>query len=161
MPSCVLNCISRLSLLSSLLPRTTMLTFLSRQQVGRIRSCNLARGLLHWSSYSTETRSSTSPLLSLSSVEGPTEPPLANSTLSHFFTREILRNYSDCPALICRTEPPRAHGGPPSPNLGVERHLAWDFEEFDRHIVALSRGLVGLGVKKGDRVGVIMGNNRY
>jgi long-subunit acyl-CoA synthetase (AMP-forming) len=45
--------------------------------------------------------------------------------------------------------------------MGVERHLAWDFNEFDSHISALARGLVGLGVNKGDRVGVIMGNTRY
>ena len=38
--------------------------------------------------------------------------------------------------------------------------MRWNFGEFDRHIGALARGLVGLGVKKGDRVGVIMGNNR-
>jgi long-subunit acyl-CoA synthetase (AMP-forming) len=48
-----------------------------------------------------------------------------------------------------------------SKNMGVERHLAWDFDEFDTHIRALARGLVGLGVNKGDRVGVIMGNTRY
>jgi acyl-coenzyme A synthetase/AMP-(fatty) acid ligase len=48
-----------------------------------------------------------------------------------------------------------------SKNMGVERHLAWDFDEFDSHIRALARGLVGLGVNKGDRVGVIMGNTRY
>lgn len=43
-------------------------------------------------------------------------------------------------------------------NLGVERHLAWDFEEFGRHVDAVARGLIGMGVGKGDRVGVIMGN---
>ena len=65
--------------------------------------------------------------------------------------------------LISRSEKPRTHGGPYTlaRNLGgVERHLAWDFEEFERHIDSLAKGLVGLGVQTGDRVGVVMGNNR-
>lgn len=48
-----------------------------------------------------------------------------------------------------------------SNNLGVTRHLASDFDEFDRHVKAMARGLLGMGAKKGNRVGVIMGNNRY
>lgn len=48
-----------------------------------------------------------------------------------------------------------------SRNLGRSDCLAWDFDEFNIHISALARGLVGLGVAKGDRVGVVMGNNRY
>ncbi|KAL1730943.1 hypothetical protein EV714DRAFT_283840 [Schizophyllum commune] len=43
--------------------------------------------------------------------------------------------------------------------MGVSTHLAWDFEELDRHIRALARGLLELGVKPGERVAVIMGNN--
>ncbi|KAL1700997.1 hypothetical protein EV121DRAFT_282959 [Schizophyllum commune] len=43
--------------------------------------------------------------------------------------------------------------------MGVSTHLAWDFEELDRHIKALARGLLELGVKPGERVAVIMGNN--
>ncbi|KAG5654579.1 hypothetical protein H0H81_000104 [Sphagnurus paluster] len=98
--------------------------------------------------------------LSHSSVEGPLHPPLETRTLSDYFTSHILRNFSAQPALICRSERPRAHHGPPSHNLGVDTHLAWDFAEFDRHINALARGLLAMGVRKGDRVGVVMGNNR-
>ncbi|KAG8216445.1 hypothetical protein J3R82DRAFT_6551 [Butyriboletus roseoflavus] len=97
--------------------------------------------------------------LSLSSVEGSKYPPLEHRTLSVYFRDEILTKHAERPALVCRQERPRAHGGPPSPNMGIDRHLAWDFEEFDRHIQALARGLVSLGVKKGDRVAVVMGNN--
>ncbi|KAG6861288.1 hypothetical protein C0995_001842 [Termitomyces sp. Mi166 len=43
--------------------------------------------------------------------------------------------------------------------MEVTTHLAWDFAEFDRHINSLARGLLGMGVQKGDRVGVVMGNN--
>ena len=101
--------------------------------------------------------------LTHSFVQGPTEPPLIHSTLSSYFTNEILAKHSNQPALISRSEKPRTHGGPYTlaRNLGgVERHLAWDFEEFERHIDSLAKGLVGLGVQTGDRVGVVMGNNR-
>lgn len=99
--------------------------------------------------------------LTLSSVEGPCHPPLNNSTLFSYFNSQILSQHASRPALICRSEAPGSHGGPPSRNLGITSHLAWDFEEFDRHINALARGLLNLGVRKGDRVGVIMGNNRW
>ena len=98
--------------------------------------------------------------LTSSSVAGPLEPPLVSSTIPAYFTNEIL-GHSVRPALICRNERKGLHAGPPSPNLGRTSHLAWDFEEFSRHIDALAMGLLDLGVAKGDRVGVIMGNNRW
>ncbi|KAH7882410.1 hypothetical protein F5I97DRAFT_1939445 [Phlebopus sp. FC_14] len=98
--------------------------------------------------------------LSLSSVEGPTHPPLERRTLPVYFREEIVAKYAERPALICRQERPEFHGGPVSANLmNVTTHLAWDFQGFDRHIHAVARGLISLGVKKGDRVAVIMGNN--
>ncbi|KAH9983134.1 acetyl-CoA synthetase-like protein [Russula compacta] len=96
--------------------------------------------------------------ITLSAVQGAREPPLDNRTLHEYFTAEVLSRRPDRPALICTQERPRAHGGPLPRNMGVERHLAWDFNEFESHFRALARGLVGLGVKKGDRVGVVMGN---
>lgn len=100
------------------------------------------------------------PLLTLSSVQGPKDPPLECRTLPVYFRDAVLAKHAERPALVCRQERPHAHGGPPSANMGVGRYLAWDFDEFDRHIGALARGLVGLGVKRGDRVAVVMGNNR-
>ncbi|KAI0360476.1 acyl-CoA synthetase [Trametes cingulata] len=97
--------------------------------------------------------------LTMSAVEGPTEPPLVAKTLPAYFREDILDVHGARPALIARQEQIRPHGGPLSRNLGDARYLAWDFTEFDRHIQALARGLLDLGVKKGDRVGVIMGNN--
>lgn len=97
--------------------------------------------------------------LTSSSVQGPTERSLDLRTLTGFFREHILGKHAHRPALICRQERPRAHGGPPSRNLSVTSHLAWDFDEFDRHIRALARGLVAIGVRKGDRVAVLMGNN--
>ena len=98
--------------------------------------------------------------ITLSAVEGARHPPLDNRTLPEYFSSEILSRRRERPALICLQERPRAHGGPLPSSKGVEGHLVWDFNEFDNHINALARGLVGLGVKKGDRVGVIMGNTR-
>ncbi|KAF6747150.1 acyl-CoA synthetase [Ephemerocybe angulata] len=97
-------------------------------------------------------------LLTTSFTKGPLEPPLLPHTLPGFWKDEILEKYGSRPALIARSEEPRAHGGPVSKNLGVTRHLAWDYEEFNRHVDAVARGLLGMGVRKGDRVGVIMGN---
>ena len=104
--------------------------------------------------------------LTLSSVTGPTTPPLSDKTLYDYFS-EVLAQKSSRPALLCRTERPGVFGGPPlrvrnlATESGTQRdYLAWDYEEFNRNIMALARGLVELGVKKGDRVGVIMGNNR-
>jgi len=96
----------------------------------------------------------------ISYAEGPSEPPLSTKTLPQFWRTEILEKHSARLGLIARKERPRAHGGPPSRNLGVSTHLAWDFEEFNRHIDALALGLLSLGVNKGDRVAVIMGNTR-
>ncbi|KAI0284616.1 acyl-CoA synthetase [Russula aff. rugulosa BPL654] len=81
--------------------------------------------------------------IALSAVEGVREPSLNNSTLPEYFSAQVLSRRPDHPALICRQERPRTHGGPLSKNMGVERHLAWDFDEFDGHIRALARGLVG------------------
>ncbi|KAF8886542.1 hypothetical protein BD779DRAFT_1786507, partial [Infundibulicybe gibba] len=114
----------------------------------------LPRELAYSRAFTTIRRS-----LSTSYVEGSLDPPLRTETLSEYFAREVLAKHSSRPALICRKELPRAHGGPVSPNLGRTRHLSWNFEEFDHHINALTRGLVGMGVVKGDRVGVLMGNN--
>ncbi|KAK7036621.1 hypothetical protein VNI00_011554 [Paramarasmius palmivorus] len=99
------------------------------------------------------------PINGLSYAQGSLQPPLDNRTFTEYFQGEILENHSQRPALICRKEKPRAHGGPPSPNLGRSSHLAWDFNEFNRHIEALARGLLSLGVQKGDRIAVVMGNN--
>jgi hypothetical protein len=109
----------------------------------------------------TPLRSPSFRRITLSAVEGACDPPLDNRTFPEYFSAEVLSRRPDNPALICRQERPRAHGGPLSRNMRVDGHLAWDFSEFDSHIRALARGLVGLGVKKGDRVGVIMGNTRY
>jgi acyl-CoA synthetase (AMP-forming)/AMP-acid ligase II len=98
--------------------------------------------------------------LALSAVSGSIDRPLDSRTLPQFFDEELANKLGSHPALICLSEKPRAHGGPVSTNMGIQSHLAWDFQEFDRHIQAVARGLLAMGVKKGDRVAVIMGNTR-
>lgn len=96
--------------------------------------------------------------LTKSFVQGPSTPPLSLQTLPQFLNNQILPNHGDRPALISLHELPRAHGGPLH---STPRHyLEWNYDVFDRHIQALARGLIGLGVKKGERVGVVMGNSR-
>ncbi|KAI0037148.1 acyl-CoA synthetase [Vararia minispora EC-137] len=96
--------------------------------------------------------------LSLSVVQGESYPPLDSRTLGQYFA-DMIQPRLTRPALVCPKEGPRPHGGPASNNPGIETHLQWNFAEFDQHIQALARGLVSLGVKKGDRVAVVMGNN--
>ncbi|EPQ53656.1 acetyl-CoA synthetase-like protein [Gloeophyllum trabeum ATCC 11539] len=98
-------------------------------------------------------------LLTLSSVEGSTQPPLVQDTLPAYFAKEIVGKHRERPALISRHENPRPFGGPLSRNLGRTDCLAWDYDEFSRHVDAVARGLLSMGVKKGDRVAVIMGNS--
>lgn len=97
--------------------------------------------------------------LTMSSVEGSLHPPLCHKTLPDYFASEVLPKHATKPALICRNEHACSLGGPLLANLGVESHLAWDFADFDRCISSAARGLLVMGIQKGDRVGILMGNN--
>ncbi|KAH8110335.1 acetyl-CoA synthetase-like protein [Phellopilus nigrolimitatus] len=123
--------------------------------IRRLRGSRTARGCLSQPNLQFCRRN----LLTSSYVEGSNHPPLNPRTLTEFFETELLSKLPSKPALVCRKERPRAHAGPQQHNLGRSDCLAWSFEEFNRHIEALARGLLLLGVKKGDRVGVVMGNN--
>ncbi|KIY71138.1 acetyl-CoA synthetase-like protein [Cylindrobasidium torrendii FP15055 ss-10] len=97
-------------------------------------------------------------LSTLSTVEGATHPPLDERTFAQFYASDILPKHSVRPALICPQERAGALGGPLLPST-TEKYLQWNFEEFDRAVKGCARGLLGMGVQKGDRVGVVMGNN--
>jgi hypothetical protein len=86
------------------------------------------------------------------------EPPLEERTLPSYFHDHLLPSFSDRPALVCKGESARPFSGPARSAQG--KHLHWTFRDLDEHVVALAKGLLGAGVGKGDRVGVIMGNNR-
>ena len=86
----------------------------------------------------------------LSYVKGAETPPLSNETLPSFYEKELLTKFATRPALVSRHEP-----------VGSSGPLRWCFEELWKHANNLARGLLGLGVTKGTRVGAVMGNNRY
>lgn len=86
----------------------------------------------------------------LSYAKGADTPPLSNETLPSFYEKELLAKFSTRPALISRHEPG-----------GDSGYLRWSYEELWKRANDLARGLLGLGARKGTRVGVVMGNNRY
>lgn len=72
---------------------------------------------------------------------GPSEPPLLEQTVGEHFAG-VVRQYGDRPAVISRHQ---------------QKRLTYDM--LDRDSNALARGLAKLGVQKGDRVAVSLGNN--
>lgn len=72
---------------------------------------------------------------------GPSEPPLLEETIGENFAR-IVSQHGDRPAVISRQQGRRS-----------------TYEELDRNSNIIARGLQSLGVKKGDRVCVSLGNN--
>lgn len=86
----------------------------------------------------------------LSFVKGVDTPPLSNETLPSFYEKELLTKFATRPALVSRHEP-----------FGGSGCLRWSYEDLWERANDLARGLLGLGVTKGSRVGVVMGNNRH
>lgn len=80
-------------------------------------------------------------LLTKAHDHGPTEPPLLQQTVPQHFA-SIISQYGDRTAVISRHQ---------------QTQLSYD--DLDRKSNALARGLQGIGVKKGDRVAVSLGNN--
>ncbi|KAL1980233.1 hypothetical protein VTN96DRAFT_4438 [Rasamsonia emersonii] len=80
-------------------------------------------------------------LLTQSYARGPTEPPLFEQTVpEHFAT--IVNRYGDRQAVIAKHQNERL-----------------TYDALDRKSNALARGLQSIGVRKGDRVAVMLGNS--
>lgn len=107
-------------------------------------SCALARGRVQLVRFAVRRATQ------LSYAKGADTPPLSNETLPSFYEKELLTKFATRPALVSRHEPSRDSG-----------YLRWSFEELWKQANDLARGLLALGVTKGARVGVVMGNNRY
>ncbi|KAF9779006.1 acetyl-CoA synthetase-like protein [Thelephora terrestris] len=94
------------------------------------------------------TRFSVRTATQLSCARGPETPLLSNETLASFYEKELLTRFSTRPALASRHERSRN-----------SEYLRWTYEELWKEANDLARGLLGLGLTKGTRVGVVMGNN--
>ncbi|KAK0858118.1 hypothetical protein LTS02_009924 [Friedmanniomyces endolithicus] len=80
-------------------------------------------------------------LLTKAHDRGPSEPSLLEQTVPEHFA-SIVRQYGDRTAVISR-----------------HQRAQLSYDDLDRKSNALARGLQGIGVKKGDRVAVSLGNS--
>lgn len=93
--------------------------------------------------------------LSYSISQGPDEPPLLLHTIPENFSR-IVSEHGDRPAVIAR----EAHlPSQPSPASSSGRETVLTYATLDSTSSDLAHSLRSLGVKKGDRVAVSLGNN--
>lgn len=109
-----------------------------------MRALNLANRL--WRPQTSSIISRTLPsyhrgLLTQARSIGPSEPPLLEETTGENFAR-IVSQHGDRPAVISRQQRRRS-----------------TYHELDRDSNIIARGLQSLGVKKGDRVCISLGNN--
>ncbi|KAF2171793.1 hypothetical protein M409DRAFT_18026 [Zasmidium cellare ATCC 36951] len=103
--------------------------------LGTLRCCR--RGFESFRPSSSFTRG----LLTQAHDRGPSEPPLLEQTVPEHFA-EIVSKYGDRNAVISR-----------------HQRTELTYDALDRKSNALARGLQSIGVKKGDRVSVSLGNN--
>ncbi|KAK7743905.1 hypothetical protein SLS53_003927 [Cytospora paraplurivora] len=85
--------------------------------------------------------------LTYSVSQGPSEPPLLPHTIPEHFA-EIVSEHGDRPAVICRS--PTA--------TGTAEEVKLSYAALDSASNALAHTLRSLGVRKGDRVAVKLGN---
>ncbi|KAJ1336101.1 mevalonyl-CoA ligase [Microdochium nivale] len=119
------------------------LSFLAWRRARREAPC------LTWSAY---RRSMATAAPRLSFVEGPNEPPLLTQTIPDHFA-SIVSQHGDRPAVIARAPAQEALGTVSSPETATLTYNAL-------HALSnsLAHSLRSLGVKKGDRVAVSLGN---
>ncbi|KAK4054055.1 hypothetical protein OIO90_003700 [Microbotryomycetes sp. JL221] len=110
---------------------------------------------------STTSRRLVKPINGLSDVVGPTSPPLLEQTLGQFW-QDLVDKYPNSPALVSRHEVHDQHSLTSTPGhrvgQGEKECLRWTFDQMNKHVDALARGLLKQGVTKGDRIGVFLGN---
>jgi fatty-acyl-CoA synthase len=77
----------------------------------------------------------------LSYVHGASEQPLIGATIGVHFDR-IAERFADCDALIVR-----------------HQQIRWTYRELKERVDAFAAGLLALGLKRGDRIGIWSSNN--
>ena len=79
--------------------------------------------------------------LSMSEFAGPIEIPLASQTIGSYFD-DIANRYPDNLAVVVQ-----------------HQKVRWTYKQYQQHIDELAIGLLELGIKPGDRVGIWSPNN--
>jgi fatty-acyl-CoA synthase len=77
----------------------------------------------------------------LSYVHGASEKPLIGATIGVFFDH-IAERFAECDALIVR-----------------HQQIRWTYRELKERVDAFAAGLLALGLKRGDRIGIWSPNN--
>ncbi|KAL5866907.1 hypothetical protein ACKVWC_010797 [Pyricularia oryzae] len=90
---------------------------------------------------------------------GPTQPPLLTDTIPQHFA-SIVSKYGDRPAVISRSPStsPEAFSAPAPVRIPHAQETILTYEELDLRSNSLAHSLRSLGVRKGDRVAVKLGN---
>ncbi|KAI1273713.1 hypothetical protein F5Y07DRAFT_375960 [Xylaria sp. FL0933] len=96
----------------------------------------------------------------MSYVEGPTDPPLLPHTIPEHFA-SIVARYGDLPAVMARSPVPVDASPPPTTSIHRQAKpetTTLTYASLDALSNTVAHSLRSLGVKKGDRVAVSLGN---
>ncbi|KAI1741987.1 hypothetical protein F4680DRAFT_51664 [Xylaria scruposa] len=96
----------------------------------------------------------------MSYAEGPTDPPLLQHTIPEHFA-SIVSQYGDLPAVMARS--PVMMDASPPPTTSISKRVKAEtttltYASLDALSNTVAHSLRSLGVKKGDRVAVSLGN---
>ncbi|KAI8951783.1 hypothetical protein F4801DRAFT_262743 [Xylaria longipes] len=95
----------------------------------------------------------------MSYVEGPKDPPLLGCTIPEHFASMVSR-YGDLPAVIARSPVTMDASPPPTTSISKQMKPQTTLTYASLHALSnsVAHSLRSLGVKKGDRVAVSLGN---
>ncbi|RYC65403.1 hypothetical protein CHU98_g798 [Xylaria longipes] len=95
----------------------------------------------------------------MSYVEGPKDPPLLGCTIPEHFA-SIVSRYGDLPAVIARSPVTMDASPPPTTSISKQMKPQTTLTYASLHALSnsVAHSLRSLGVKKGDRVAVSLGN---